>query len=93
MLRHLYSILERLENSGAFNIFTGIEGSIDIGQFLHTPKGDFFLLPAARNKSDRDVGRTNARRLWDKARRFVGDIGRCTGKLGKGRNMREHEKP
>ena len=39
----------------------------------------------AREKSDYNVGRANARKLWDKARRFAGDTGGSASKLGKGR--------
>ena len=47
----------------------------------------------AREKSDCDVGRANAAKLWDKARRFAGDIGGGASKLGEGCNVGAHEVP
>jgi hypothetical protein len=47
----------------------------------------------AREKTDCDIGWANARKLWDKARRFAGDVGGSASKLGKGRNVGEHEVP
>jgi hypothetical protein len=45
----------------------------------------------AREKSDCDVGRANARKLWDWARGFAGVIGGSAGKLNE--TVGEHEVP
>ncbi len=50
-------------------------------------------MKSRRRKTDGDVSWANGMKLWDKATRFAGDIGGSASKLGKGRNVGEHEVP